>query len=47
MPGGDGRGRMGGNHPGASPSGNCVCPSCGTKISYQVGVPCYDVSCPK
>jgi hypothetical protein len=44
---GAGRGRMGGNRPGASPSGNCVCPSCGAKIAHQAGVPCYDVSCPK
>jgi len=42
-----GRGRMGGNRPGAGPSGNCVCPSCGTKTSHQVGVPCYNLSCPK
>jgi len=44
---GAGRGKMGGNRPGAGPSGNCVCPSCGAKISHQAGVPCYDVSCPK
>jgi len=44
---GGGRGRMGGNRPGAGPSGNCVCPSCGTKIPHQASVPCYDVSCPK
>jgi len=42
-----GMGRMGGNRPGAGPSGNCLCPSCGAKIYHQVGVPCYDVSCPK
>ena len=44
---GVGRGRMGGNRPGAGPSGNCVCPSCGTKISHQAGVSCYNLSCPK
>jgi hypothetical protein len=44
---GAGRGRMGGNKPGAGPSGNCVCPSCGTKVSHQVGAPCYNLSCPK
>ncbi|MGB5925811.1 MAG: DUF5320 family protein [Dehalococcoidia bacterium] len=44
---GGGRGRMDGNRPGAGPSGNCVCPACGTKIAHQAGIPCYDVSCPK
>ncbi len=44
---GGGRGRMGGNRPGAGPSGNCICPSCGTKIPHQQGVACYDVQCPK
>ena len=44
---GVGRCRMGGNRPGAGPTGNCVCPGCGTKISHQAGVPCYDLSCPK
>jgi hypothetical protein len=44
---GGGRGRMNGNRPGAGPSGNCVCPSCGTKSPHRAGVPCYDVSCPK
>jgi len=41
-----GRGRVGGNRPGAGPSGNCVCPSCGTKVPHQAGVPCYNLSCP-
>jgi hypothetical protein len=44
---GGGRGRMGGNRPGAGPSGNCICPSCATKVPHQAGVPCYDLSCPK
>jgi hypothetical protein len=43
---GRGMGRMGGNRAGAGPGGNCVCPSCGTKIPHQAGIPCYDVSCP-
>ena len=43
---GGGRGRMGGNKPGAGPSGSCVCPSCGTKVAHQVGIACYDLSCP-
>lgn len=44
---GGGRGRMGGSKAGAGPGGNCVCPSCGTKIKHQVGVPCYNHKCPK
>ena len=57
MPGGDGGGpptsrnqrggRKGGNRPGAGPTGNCVCPSCGEKVPHQRGVPCYSISCPK
>ena len=42
---GAGQGRMGGQ--GAGIGGNCVCPSCGTKVSHQAGSPCYDISCPK
>jgi len=44
---GRGMGRMGGNQPGAGPSGDCLCPSCGVRIPHQAGVPCYDLSCPK
>jgi hypothetical protein len=44
---GGGRGRMSGNRPGAGPTGNCICPGCGTKAAHQAGVPCYDMSCPK
>jgi len=44
---GGGRGRMGGNRPGAGPSGNCVCPSCGTKVPHQAGQPCYNQKCAK
>ena len=44
---GGGRGRMSGTRPGAGPSGNCVCPSCGAKVPHQAGSPCYNVSCPK
>jgi len=57
MPKGDGMGpptgreqrggRMRGNHVGLGPGGNCVCPSCGEKVSHQQGKPCYSVSCPK
>lgn len=44
---GGGRGRMGGNRPGAGPGGYCICPSCGTKIPHQAGIPCASMSCPK
>ncbi len=37
-------GRMGGWALG--PGGNLVCPSCGTKVPHQIGVPAYTVSCP-
>lgn len=57
MPRGDGTGpprnaagrggRMGGNRPGAGPSGNCVCPSCGEKVPHRQGVPCFNMKCPK
>ena len=44
-------GRQGGGRGGggfaAGPGGNCVCPSCGNKVSHQQGAPCYDQSCPK
>ena len=42
-----GAGRMGGNRPGAGPSGNCVCPNCGAKVPHQIGVPCYSLTCNK
>jgi len=41
-----GRGRMGGPFA-AGPGGTCVCPSCKNKVSHQVGVPCYQMKCPK
>lgn len=44
---GSGRGRMGGNRPGAGPGGFCICPSCGTKVAHQRGVPCSSTRCPK
>lgn len=45
--GGAGKGKGGGNKPGSGPGGNCVCPSCGHKISHQAGQRCRDVECPK
>ncbi len=44
---GMGRGRKGGSRPGAGPAGECVCPSCGSTVPHQRGVPCYTVDCPK
>ncbi|MBN1582131.1 MAG: hypothetical protein JXA89_15615 [Anaerolineae bacterium] len=43
---GQGSGRMGGPNA-AGPGGTCVCPSCGERKSHTVGVPCYQVKCPK
>jgi predicted Fe-Mo cluster-binding NifX family protein len=45
--GGGGRSGQGGGRRGAGPGGNCLCPSCGEKVSHQAGVPCYSVNCPK
>ena len=41
-----GRGMMGGPKS-AGPSGQCVCPNCNTTVPHQVGVPCYNQTCPK
>jgi len=40
-----GRGRMGGSNA-AGPGGSCICPNCGKIIPHQIGMPCYQVSCP-
>jgi len=40
-----GRGRQGGK--GLGPSGECVCPACGTRAPHQLAVPCYQMTCPK
>lgn len=45
--GSGGRGQGGGNKPGSGPAGVCVCPSCGHTQPHQVGVPCYNLTCPK
>ena len=44
-PGGGGLGRGRGFGPG--PGGNCICPSCGTKVPHQAGIPCREQSCSK
>ena len=44
--GGD-RGRKGGSKAGSGPGGNCVCPRCGAVAEHRIGIPCYDVTCPK
>jgi uncharacterized protein len=40
-----GRGRMGGSAAGLG--GECICPSCKTRVSHQPGVPCFEMNCPK
>ena len=53
MPGGDGKGPISGGQGrgagqgGAGAGGQCVCPSCGEKISHQQGVPCNSLNCRK
>ena len=42
---GQGQGRMGGS--GLGPGGECRCPQCGNTMPHQVGVPCYQQTCPK
>jgi len=42
---GGGRGRMGGR--GLGTGGDCVCPSCGTRVAHQRGNPCNQRACPK
>ena len=29
------------------PKGVCICPICGFKIHKEVGIPCYNKSCPR
>lgn len=32
---------------GAGPTGYCVCPKCGEKITHMAGTPCTSMKCPK
>lgn len=41
-----GRGRMGGPLA-AGPGGTCICPKCKHEVPHQVGIPCYQMKCPK
>ncbi len=43
---GGGRGRQQGGR-GLGPSGDCVCPKCGTVVPHQRGVRCSEMKCPK
>lgn len=40
-----GQGKMSGR--GLGPSGECICPNCGTKIAHKPGVPCAQEKCPQ
>lgn len=42
---GQGHGRRVGR--GMDSGGNCLCPSCGTIVPHQPGIPCTTVKCPK
>jgi hypothetical protein len=44
---GAGRGRRGGAGAGIGVGGECVCVECGTTKPHEVGIPCYEVNCPK
>ena len=32
---------------GEGPGGDCICPKCETKVTHKLGVPCYQMKCPK
>ena len=44
---GGGRDGMRGNRQVTGPAGNCVCSSCGKKVTHQAGVTCYSINCPQ
>ena len=50
---GTGRGRRGtggrgqGRGFGDGPEGDCVCQTCGLKVAHKLGIPCYQMKCPK
>ena len=43
---GYGQGRGGGRRNAGGPR-ECVCPSCGARVTHARGVPCLDTKCPK
>ncbi len=43
---GTGRGTGRGGEFAAGSGGSCVCPSCGKRITHQMGMPCYEQKCP-
>ena len=44
---GFGRRYLQGDKPGSGPSGQCVCPSCGNKVTHTRAQPCNEIKCPK
>ena len=44
---GRGLGRSSESGGGLGPSGDCVCPSCGARVSHQAGAACNQMTCPK
>ncbi|MCK4613207.1 MAG: hypothetical protein KAU14_00265 [Thermoplasmata archaeon] len=45
-----GRGRGGGGRGGGfglGPEGECYCPNCQYRGPHQLGIPCYNMKCPK
>lgn len=42
-----GRGRGMGGGRGLGPGGECMCPSCNTRVAHARGTPCFEMKCPK